>query len=80
MKDGLAGFEAGVEDHPVPAAVDALGFRHPVRLLRHLCQQAISCLGQRRKVRIVLLGYDQHVSGGLRIDITKCNRVTTLSH
>jgi hypothetical protein len=80
MEDGLAGCRPGVEDHPVAAAVDALGFRHPVSLLGHFGQQAISRPGQRREVRVMRFRYDQHVRGGLWIDIAKCNRMVTFGH
>jgi hypothetical protein len=77
MEDRLACFHAGVEDHPVAATGDALGFRHPVRLRRHFRQQTISGAGQGGKVGEVLLGDYQHVCRRLRIDIAKSNRTVT---
>src|SRR5437764_9946485 len=67
----LARLRAGVEDDAVAAAGDALILRHPVRLGRHLRQQAITGADERGQVWIVVPGDDEDVRGRLRIDVTE---------
>ena len=62
---------AGVEDDPVAAGGDAFILRHPVRLGRHLRQQAIARPGERGQVRIVVLWDDEDVGGRPGIDVTE---------
>ena len=80
MEDRLSRFRAGVEDDPVAAVPEPLGLRHPVGLERHLGQQPGVEAGQRRQVRVVILGDDQDMRGSLRVDIAERDRSVTLSH
>jgi hypothetical protein len=47
MRHGLPGVGTGVKDHPIPGRGQALIHRDPMRLRRHLIQQAIACRGDR---------------------------------
>lgn len=70
----------GVEDDTVAVGRDPLGLRDPVRLGRHLGQQAAVRGGQRGQVRVVLLGDDKDVGGGLRVEIPEGDCPATFGH
>jgi len=70
----------GVEDDTVTVGRDSLGLRHPVRLGRYLSQQAAVRGGQRGQVRVVLLGDDKDVGGGLRVEIPESDCPATFGH
>src|ERR1700722_7182469 len=69
VRHGLARLRAGVEDHPVSLAADALGHRYLVSLANDLVQQAGVGRRERGDVRVVLLRDDEHVRRRLRVDV-----------
>src|SRR3954470_6950956 len=75
--DRLAGLRPGVGDHAVarldPAVADQpLLQRHRVRGPGQLAEQLGVGGRQGAQVAVVLLGDDQHVRGGLRVDVAEC--------
>lgn len=80
VPDRLAGLHAGVEDDAVPGIGDALGFRDPLRLGGQLVHQAISGLGDRAQIPVVVLGDHEHVARRLRVDVAESERARTLEH
>jgi hypothetical protein len=71
VRHGLARLRAGVEDHPVALAADALGHRYLVSLANDLVQQAGVGGRERGDVRVVLLRDHEHVRRRLRVDVAE---------
>jgi hypothetical protein len=71
VEDRLPGLEAGVEDNAVPTAANPLGLGNLVRLGHDLGQQPVLGARERGKIGIVIFGDDQHMGGGLRVDIAE---------
>ncbi len=67
----LAGVRAIVDDHAIARLADALRYRGGLGQGRHLLEQAAAGGDDRRDVGIMLFRYDQHMNGGLRIDIAE---------
>jgi len=78
VRHGLPGVGAGVKDHPIPARGQTLSHRHPMRLRRHLVQQAISRRGDRGQVSEMNPRDDQDVYRRLGIDVTERNGAITI--
>src|SRR5215831_1169273 len=76
----LPGLRPGVEDHPVP------GLAHPfvpgdlVRQGGHLVQQAVVGGGEFGEAGIVVLRYDKHMGGRLRVDVPEGKGAGRLGH
>jgi hypothetical protein len=69
--DGLAGMTAGVEDHSVPAAGDAIRGGDLVRLGRYLGEQT-AVGGDGGEIRVVLTRDYQNMGRRLRIYVAEC--------
>jgi hypothetical protein len=67
----LASLRAGVEHYPVPGLVNAFRHRYAMRLGHYLIEQAISSIGQRGHVCIVLPRYDKDMRWRLGIDVAE---------
>ena len=80
VEDRLPRLRPGIEDDTVATGRDPLGVRYLLGLERHLGQQVSVGAGERGKVRVMILGDDQDVRGGLRVDVTKREGAATFSH
>src|SRR5262245_256130 len=80
VEDRLPGLRPGVEDYPVPGLAHPLVLGHLVRQGRHLVQQAVVGSGERGQIGIMVLRYDQHVGGRLRVDVPEGEGAGRLGH
>src|SRR5215469_657104 len=80
VKHRLPGLRAGVEHHPVPGLGHPLVLGDLVRQGRHLVQQAVVGGGERSQVGIVILRYDKHMGGRLRVDVPEGKGAGRLGH
>jgi hypothetical protein len=71
---GLAAVSAGVEDDPVARIGDTLGDRDLMRMGREVGQQAVSGRHELSQIGVVDSRDNEHVYGGLRIDIAEGDR------
>jgi len=78
VEHGLPGVTPGVKDHPVSALGQALLHRDPVRLRRHLVQQAVVRGGDRGQIGEVHPRDDQDMHRRLRVHITESNGTVTV--
>jgi hypothetical protein len=76
----LAGLRPGVEHHPVPGLGHARAGRDQGRLRCKLVKQAITGLGERRQVRMVLSRDNQHVHRRLRVYVLERDGARALQH
>jgi hypothetical protein len=78
VEHGLPGVGPGVKDHPVSALGHALSHRDPVRLGRHLVQQAVARGGDRGQISEVHPRDNQDMYRRLRIYVTERNGSVTV--
>jgi RNA polymerase sigma-70 factor (sigma-E family) len=71
MLDGLAGVGAGVEDDPVTALSDTLGYRNLMGMRRNGGQQALLSRSEFSQIGVMRPRDDKHVNRRLRIDIAE---------
>jgi hypothetical protein len=78
VEDGLAGGFSGVEDDSVAGFGDAFGFGYLPGLVGQFVEEAVTGLGHRGQVGVVLLGHYEYVGGCLRVNIPERERTWTL--
>src|SRR2546430_1349291 len=76
----LPGLRPGVEDHPVSGLAHPFVLGDLVRQGRHLVQQAIVGGGECCQITIVVLRYDKHMGGRLRVDVPEGKGAGRLGH
>jgi len=76
----LPRLRSGVEHDAVSGLIDTFRFGYPLRLAGQFIEQPAPSLGSRGQVRIVLLGYHEHMSRRLGVDVTERERAVTLQY